>query len=205
MTIEKLVLAYQANKDDALFTEIYTEARRECLPNSSYVLTMARSIGATQQEVIELFDDSVMYAVDKYIAGKPFILFLKMKFKGKRTNFLRDSARIRQYESLEMDAEPFEETPTLRETLADETVNVEIDATRKADQRQLIDFLLDGADATTTAIVDTFLNQPDATLTAIKSKLELKHHSVVTRKLEKLASKFDSKLYGSHRDYLVAL
>ena len=75
--------------------------------------------------------------------------------------------------------------------------------TKRADQRQLIDFLLSGADATTTAIVEAFLNEKKPTPTAIGKKLGL-HHSTVLRKLTSLASKYDSKKFGDYRDFLVA-
>jgi len=68
----------------------------------------------------------------------------------------------------------------------------------------LIDSLLNGADAKTTAIVEAFLASEKSSPTAIGEELGL-HHSTVIRTLKRLAGKFDSKKYGDYTDFLVAL
>lgn len=75
---------------------------------------------------------------------------------------------------------------------------------KKADQRQLIDSLLEGSDDKTTAIVSAFLTHANPSVTAIAKELGM-HHQQVTRALQRLAAKFDTKQYGNYSDYLVAL
>lgn len=90
------------------------------------------------------------------------------------------------------------------EFIDDFNLEEQITAKKKADQRQLIDSLLNGADETTTAIVATFLAHPKPTATAIAKELGV-HHSKVTRALSRLASKYSTKQFGNYEDYLIAL
>jgi hypothetical protein len=90
------------------------------------------------------------------------------------------------------------------EFIDDFNLEEQIIAKKKADQRQLIDSLLNGADETTTAIVATFLAHPKPTATAIAKELGV-HHSKVTRALNRLAGKFSTKQFGDYHDFLVAL
>ncbi|MED4172612.1 hypothetical protein P4631_09205 [Halalkalibacterium halodurans] len=74
---------------------------------------------------------------------------------------------------------------------------------KRSDQRQLIDDLLEHADAQTTAIVRAWLDSDRPTLTSIGSQLGL-HHETVRRKLAKLARYYDEASFGDYREYLSA-
>lgn len=200
-TIENLALEYQQAKSDEVFTEIYNRLVKERLNN---IEAVSRSLGASEADVLTMFNDAVLYAVTKYKAGNKFEKFFVWKYRNKRRNFLRDMKTRNNYERLEMDSSTTDDAATLSERLADE-FNLEDEAIRKTDQRQLIGFLLNGEDELTTAIVKTTFENPNLGPTAIGRKLGLKHHSVVTRTYKRLAAKFDAKHPGKYQDYLVAL
>lgn len=73
---------------------------------------------------------------------------------------------------------------------------------KEADQRQLIDFLVNDpvkVDTVTTLIVTEFSKYPS--ITALAKALGL-HHEVVKRKLLALSRKYDANRFGDIRDYL---
>jgi RNA polymerase sigma factor (sigma-70 family) len=77
---------------------------------------------------------------------------------------------------------------------------------KKADQRQLIDFLKTPdsgePDTTTIALVEAYLLAPlDASETAIAKSLGL-HHVTADRKLRKLSRRYDANRFGDVNDYL---
>lgn len=76
--------------------------------------------------------------------------------------------------------------------------------TTKADQRQLIDFLLDQTqvDNVTTAIVT---NLPKYRSPRALAKALGLDHKKVDRRLRKLARNYDAELFGDYRDYLYAV
>lgn len=76
--------------------------------------------------------------------------------------------------------------------------------TKKADQRELIDFLVRGENERTTAIVQTYLTTELASPTAIGKHLGLDHKQV-SRALEKLSRKYKPQMFGNYEDYLIAL
>lgn len=85
-----------------------------------------------------------------------------------------------------------------------EVVVLERYAKKKADQRQLIDFLLQSGvpDATTTVIVEAILLAPaSASDTAIAKSIGI-HHETVKRKLRKLARRYDANRFGDINEYL---
>ncbi|MFC3345040.1 hypothetical protein ACFOHW_21980 [Paenibacillus abyssi] len=74
---------------------------------------------------------------------------------------------------------------------------------KEADQRQLIDFLVnsdpDQVDPVTTLIVTKFPQYPS--ITALAKALGL-HHEVVKRKLRALSRRYDANRFGDYREYL---
>jgi len=202
-SIESLVLKYQTSKKDEIFSEIYRNVEKEILKNLSYENVVAKSIGSTTHELREIFDDCVLYTVNKFKEGQAFLPFFIWKFKNKRANFIRDNKNKETFESIDIDrSDGFDKAPL---QIPDE-FNLEnsVLKTRKADQRQLIDSLVSDEDELTTAIVKAFLNHPKPTPTAIGKELGI-HHYTIIRKLERLAGKFDSKKHGDYRDFLVAI
>lgn len=81
----------------------------------------------------------------------------------------------------------------------DENEDVENRAIKKADQRQLIDFLTKHLDATTTAIVKAYSGF--YSFREIGKSLGIDRRKV-KRKLERLAKNHDPSQFGSYRDYL---
>ncbi|MEC0328743.1 sigma factor [Paenibacillus macerans] len=75
---------------------------------------------------------------------------------------------------------------------------------KKADQRQLIDFLLHSGnpDATTIAVVEAYLAAPpSASDTAIAESIGI-HHMSAKRSLRKLSRYYDANRFGDISDYL---
>jgi regulatory protein YycH of two-component signal transduction system YycFG len=198
------VLRYQQTKCDDLFYEIYHETKRRVLRNTRAV---ANSLSTDENTVLTLFDDAILYAVNTYKDGKDFVNYVKWKFKNKRLNFLRNRKYVFDHEVYEQPVNEDEDAATSFDFIAgsDGADDEYLRKQTEADQRQLIGYLMNGADELTTAIVKLMLDNPELGPTAIKRQLGLKHHSTVTRKIESLAGKFDSKQYGNYRDYLVAL
>ncbi|WP_433943657.1 hypothetical protein [Paenibacillus sp. SN-8-1] len=85
-----------------------------------------------------------------------------------------------------------------------EIVVLERYAKKKADQRQLIDFLVHSGvpDAATIALVEAYLSAPpSASDTAIAKSIGI-HHETVKRKLRKLARRYDANRFGDLDEYL---
>lgn len=86
-------------------------------------------------------------------------------------------------------------------TLTDGSV---LEKKKEADQRQLIDFLLDRAnDPVTTLIVTKYAELQNGTMsiTALAKALGL-HHELVKRKLRALSRYYDANRFGDYHDYL---
>jgi DNA-directed RNA polymerase specialized sigma24 family protein len=202
--LNNMVVSYQQTNSDELFSKIY----RELGGWWSNKKTIAQSILSNEHEVEALYADTLMKAINRYNGKDDFFNFYKKAVVLERANLYRKNKRRSQQEVYEKvansyDGEDFEDNLFANFESSDNTENSVLEVKKEDDQRQLIDFLLNGADVKTTAIVKTFLNHPKPTPTAIGKALGL-HHSTVIRALEKLAGKFDSKQYGDYRDYLVA-
>jgi len=199
--LENNVKTYQQTKSDEVFRDIYNEVRGWW----SNKQTIAKSIGASEHEVQALYEDVLMKSIERYDGKSDFMRFYKKAVTLERANLYRSKRRRRQQEVYQSASD---EAATLEETLADdfdlETETIaSIIAKKKADQRQLIDFLLNGADDFTAATVKAFLQHPKPSATAIAKELGV-HHSKVIRALTRLAAKYDSTIFGEHRDYLFA-
>ena len=124
--------------------------------------------------------------------------------KRKAIDIIRESEGTYYKNTIQMPLiknEEGEET-SLEESIEDSTDNY-YDVIKKADQRQLIDFIRDAnPDATTTTIVEAYLTAPpSATRNEIAKKLGL-NHEVIRRKLVKLRSLYDANRLGDIRDYI---
>jgi DNA-directed RNA polymerase specialized sigma24 family protein len=201
--LNTLVSRYQETKDETDFNEIYG------MVSASWksLETVGKSIRADIHEITSLYEDVLLKCIAKYNGEGDFAHFYYASVSRKRTDLYRRKKIQHSRETYEIEKFGYnnEDFKDNRFQLADEFNLEEVALSKKeADQRQLIDSLLSGADETTTAIVETFLQHPKPTPTAIGKQLDI-HHSTVIRKLERLAGKFDSKQFGSHTDYLVAL
>ncbi|MBW3113536.1 hypothetical protein KYJ26_16905 [Bacillus sp. MCCB 382] len=200
--LNSLVLAYQQTKSDAVFTEIYAEVSG-WWSNSK---TIAQSVRSNEAEIIALYEDTLINALEKYDGSADFMNYYKRGVVQNRAYLYRKTKRQHEHEIFEQQlAPPSEEdgNPNQLEAIYGTTEQTPF-TKKEADQLALIDFLLNGADAKTTAIVEAFLNHPKPTPTAIGEALGI-HHSTVIRTLKRLAGKFDAKHHGDYRDYLVAL
>jgi DNA-directed RNA polymerase specialized sigma24 family protein len=199
--LNSLVLTYQQTKTDAVFTEIYAEVSG-WWSNSK---TIAQSIRSNEADIVALYEDTLMKALDKYDGSGDFMNYYKRSVVNNRANLYRKTKRQHEHEIFEQQLAPPSDddgNPNQLEALYGTTEQTPF-TKKEADQRQLIDFLLNGADAKTTAIVEAFLNHPKPTPTAIGEALGI-HHSSVIRILKRLAGKFDDKQHGDYRDYLFA-
>lgn len=198
--INNLVTRYQYERTDESFAELYAAVSR----NWRNLGTVAKSIRATEAETLAAYEDCLLKCIEVFDAnlGHDFENLLNRYIWRERRGIYRKKQTLYKLET------PIEHTndPEAATFEPADEFNLEdsIIAKKKADQRQLIDSLLSDADESTTAIVETFLSHPKPTATAIARELGV-HHSKVTRALSRLAAKFDSKQFGSHQDYLVAL
>jgi DNA-binding phage protein len=201
--LNRLVARYQATKSDATFTEIYTTVSAWW----SNKKTIARSIRSNEHDVEALYTDTLMKAVERYDGSADFMNFYKRAVALERSNLYRKCHTKHKHEIFSQQIAGLDDgddgNPNQLEALYGTTEQHPF-KTKEADQRQLIDFLLEGADATTTAIVEAFLAHSKPNVTAIAKELGM-HRQQIIRTLKRLAGKFDSKQHGDYRDYLVAL
>jgi hypothetical protein len=200
--LNELVKKYQGDRDDYTFTELY----RLVFSNWRNLKAVAKSIKASEAEILAAYEDELLKCIEVYDESKgDFINLLNRYIWRKRRRIYTKKKTVYKYEMYENVISNENDMQTEQYQIQDDFNLEEVALSKKeADQRQLIDSLLSGADETTTAIVETFLQHSKPTPTAIGKQLDI-HHSTVIRKLEKLASKFDSKQFGNHTDYLVAL
>lgn len=193
--LNKLVISYQETRCDIIFGEIYSIVSAEW----KGLRSVARSIRSDEHETLAIYEDTLLRCIEVYDGRGNFTNLLKRSiWRARRDVYLKNGNRLKnEIHQLESDDGKLFE-------IKDESSNIEISDIKEADQLALIDSLLKDADELTIGVVKTFLKHPKPTPTAIGKSLGL-HHSTVIRKLERLAGKFDSKQYGSHRDYLVAL
>jgi hypothetical protein len=199
--INALATQHIATQAEADFEATYRSLYAEYQAKLTYWSTTTSLSGSHDMQA--LFDDAFISTTKAIAAnGGDFVKLFHRSLHNRYNSLLRKLMVRRKYEQYEMDNG--DEDTAMFEIASEFNLEDEINAKKRADQRQLIDSLLSDADETTTAIVATFLQHPKPTPTAIGKALGL-HHSVVIRKLERLAGKFDARQHGEHRDYLVAL
>ncbi len=198
--LNSLVERYQADHSDETFRQIYVIVSR----NWRKLDTVAKSVRASEAEILASYEDALMRCVDTYDGRGDFINYLNRCIWRERRGIYRKKKRLNQYELYAKPLDDEEDAATSFEIADEFNLEEHVITKKEADQRQLIDFLLSEGDEITKAIVKTFLNHPKPTPTAIGRELGI-HHSTIIRKLERLAGKFDYKQYGDYRDYLLAL
>lgn len=200
--INDLASNYFLKKCDESFEDLYRSIKEEFKNKLNW--WSGSTFMANDHDFESLFDDTLLKTL-KVIEtdGGDFVKLFTRALHNNYKSFLRKLRTRRKYEIYEDNNNEDDGNELDHISFYTET-NIEIGETKEADQLALIDSLLKDADELTIGVVKTFLKHPKPTPTAIGKSLGL-HHSTVIRKLEKLASKFDSKQYGSHRDYLVAL
>lgn len=198
--LNSLVLAYQTSGSDEVFNEIYAEVIAK---GARAFEKIGKSIRADKHEVYAIYEDTLLRCIGKYDGSTDFIKFYLSSVARARTDVYRKKKKLSERETTWQQSEDDSEAATF-EIADDFNLAEEVTETKEADQRQLIDFLTKDSDATTTAIVEAYRTQPKSSALAIAKSLGM-HHYTVTRKLEKLAGKFDSQTFGNYTDYLVAL
>jgi len=205
--LNNLVLDYREGRSEDTFTQLYEMVSA----NWRNLGTVGKSIRASEAETIAAYQDVLLECIEKYDGRTDFSYLVNKSIRFRRRDIYLKKKRLSEFEIYEnkhpngvmFDSEYGSTDATYN--LADEfNLEEQIIAKKKADQRQLIDSLLNDADETTTAIVATFLAHPKPTATAIAKELGV-HHSKVTRALNRLAGKFSTKQFGDYHDYLVAL
>lgn len=196
--LENLIIQYQTSGSEEIFEVIYAEVTQATIgmkDGNPYFRKVASSLNADVHAVKAAFDDTLLNALRLYTKGNDFIKYFSSSWRRRRADVYQKAKRINTREAGDHET-------TLLLIQSDEPQ--ELPTKKKADQLALIDSLLNGADATTTAIVEAFLNHPKPTATAIAKELGV-HHSKVIRALNRLAGKFSTKQHGDYHDYLVAL
>ncbi|NYV67611.1 hypothetical protein HYI36_20235 [Bacillus sp. Gen3] len=207
--LNNLVLEYQKNRKDDVFNQIYDILTNKIFATSSWdklVESTAFSLKTGTHEVIEVFEDTLLRCIDRYNPTDDFIKLFSLSFKRAKINLHKKRKYVLNNELFNCDTEDDEDTTSIIENIASHELTDEIvwEKHKKADQLALIDSLLSDADELTTAIVNTLIEKPDLNRLAVGKHLGI-HHSVVYRKIERLARKFDSKKHGDYRDLLVAI
>ena len=196
--LNSLVLAYQQTKSDAVFTEIYNMVAHWWSNKRS----IANSLRSNEHDVQAAYEDTLIKCIEAYNGQTDFMNFYKYSVAVNRGMIYRKTKRLHEREVYEHNLSDEDGNPNQLEAIYGTTEQTPF-TKKEADQLALIDFLLIGADAKTTAIVEAFLAHPNPSVTAIAKELGM-HHQQITRTLKRLAGKFDSKQFGDYRDYLVA-
>jgi len=209
LNIEERVLDYQKSKSEDVFNQIYQFIKDTLIEGknkSSYFKSVAYNTKTSHHDVVATFDDTVLESLKKYKEGNSFINYFKWLWKRRITNLYKKEKSLRDMtvydDGLTSSDDGEEELNSLENISVSRSDETELCIIVK-EQRQLVDHLIRGENERTTAIVQTFLST-NMTPTAIGKHLGL-HHVVVKRALTRLAAKHDTKQFGSHRDYLVAL
>jgi DNA-directed RNA polymerase specialized sigma24 family protein len=201
--LNTLVTIYRETRDEDVFNEIYAKTIGKVYGKLE---TIGKSIRADFHETLALYEDVLLRCIDVYDGKQDFQHFYNSSVSRARTDLYRKKKRLFEREYYEPETEDEDAATSFDFIVGSDGADDEyLRKQTEADQRQLIGYLMNGADELTTAIVKLMLDNPELGPTAIKRQLGLKHHSTVTRKIESLAGKFDSKQYGNYRDYLVAL
>ena len=201
------VLLYLEKGIEDDFSDFYNELKNEYQAKLRY--WSKNTSMANSHDIQELFDDTVfkiMNVIKK--DGGDFVKLFQLRLVSRYKSLLRKLIVRRAHEDYDFDKSSADPEAATYELVDDfnleEKVISDLTGKKKADQWQLIDSFLDGADADTTAIVNAFLVHPKPTATAIAKELGV-HHSKVLRNFEKLGGKFDYKQFGDYRDYLFAI
>jgi hypothetical protein len=199
--LNKLVQDFRNDRSEEVFEQIYEMVSA----NWRNLETVGKSIRASEAETIAAYQDVLLECIEKYNGSTSFSYLLNKSIRFRRRDIYLKKKRLSEFEVFAAPVENDDGSEPASFEIADDfNLEEQITAKKKADQRQLIDSLLNGADETTTAIVATFLAHPKPTATAIAKELGV-HHSKVTRALSRLTAKYSTKQHGDYRDYLIAL
>lgn len=202
--INEGVSSYLLTKDEAQLTEIYEALRSEYKAKLAY--WSASTYMANEHDLAEMFDAVFLTALDSI--GKKgegdFVKLFSVSLHNRYKDLLRKLKVRRNFEQYDGPEDESESSAATFEIVDDFDLEEAVISKKKNDQRQLIEFLVNGENPRTTAIVQAYLSTDLKTPTAIGNHLGLDHKQV-SRALNRLAGKFSTKQFGDYRDFLVAL
>jgi hypothetical protein len=161
-----------------------------------------------EHSLIETYDNTLWKSLKAYEPTRDFLPFFSSNLKRANVSRIRKSKAekiaIEAYD-LEAMASPDEKVWT-RELLVldwieDKELNVEECVQKKRDQSHLISNLLATADELTWKICSNYGMYDSEN--ALAKALGI-HHTAVSRRLAKLASRYDANRFGNIREYLSA-
>ncbi|KQL18819.1 hypothetical protein [Cytobacillus solani] len=209
--LNSLVIKFQDNGCDLVFEDIYNELLSGIKYASSKI---AKSMGVSQEDVIALYEDTLLHCINKWNPVGDFRNFFQFCVKRARARMIRDRKSLHDHEMFfnDLSSDFGEEDGKEYDIASNYNLEEDVLAKRKADQLALIDHFLSDGESETTAIVQIALTYEPSNSVGRPMKLEKFvatqlgiDKRTVKRKFERLAGKFDSKQFGSHQDYLVAL
>ncbi|MCZ6943738.1 sigma-70 family RNA polymerase sigma factor [Bacillus mycoides] len=207
LNINEMVNDYLRTGDDFIFTDLYTSLSEVYRDKLRYWSTSTYM--ATEHDITGLFHDVIQKVLKslRNNAGGDFVKLFAVSLGNEYKSLLRKLRTRRKYELYDGPEGDDDSNTTMFDNIKDDfKLEDQVIKKKEADQRQLIDFLVDPdkvIDETTTTIVETFLVSDKPTPTTIGKKLGL-HHSTVIRKLGRLAKRYDEKQFGNYQDYLLA-
>jgi len=195
--INRLAISYKKTKDQMVFNELYTLLKSKWERQKTFDAFYTRT---SESDVQAMYDDTLLRVIESFDEQDGlgnFCSMLDKSIKNAKKDLLKAEMRRRKRECLMTDDED-----AATSEIADD-YHLENDVVdrlkRKRDQRQLISFLIADVDDLTQRIVEHFPNYES--ITALGKALGL-HHSVITRKLSRLARKYDRHRFGNISDYL---
>lgn len=201
--LNMMVLEYQNTRNDDVFSGIYNEVMEKIHHTS---VKVAKSISAAPEEVIAIYQDTLIKCVEKYDGSGNFRNFFNASAALSRRYLNRTKQRIVKNECFYEDlSKANDESEAATFDIRDEfDLEHAVVSTKKADQWQLIDFLTKDCDAETTAIVQAYMTLPKPNPLAVEKATGICRKKVA-RKLNRLAARFSTKQFGDYTDYLIAL
>lgn len=198
--LNELVLGYRVTKCENTFNKIYESVSKKWIS----LETVAKSVGSNAHEIKATYEDILLKCLEIYDGRSDFINLLNRCIWRERRGIYKKQQYRKRHEMRQQVSSDDSLAATI-ENIADETLVEDIVLRkRKADQRQLIDFLASGENERTTAIIQAFLTTELTTPTAIGKYLGLDHKQV-TRVLNRLAAKFNTaEQFGKPEDWLIA-
>lgn len=190
--------AFFKDKTPDNFNLLYESAKVEFLIQHRRRL-MASGL-CTRNEADAVFDDVLLRLTSRECLQN-FGLQLSTSLSNARKDFLKVSLRRNRRCELGLDKSFDESTPMLE---IRDSIETDGEVLKKEDdQSKLIAYLSDPTqvDSDTTAIVSTFLQDEYESVRALAKALGL-HPEAVSRKLRKLAHRFDANRFGNISDYL---
>ncbi|WP_010494998.1 hypothetical protein [Paenibacillus elgii] len=203
--LDSLAEKYRITNDTDILIKMYKDLQEKW---SLTARAVAASLCTDSTEVYSMYNEAFIKSITSFKGGN-FSRLLSKNLKNARASFYRKQmVRLRRQVSFGRSAQQSEEDAPTSDAQSDYNLeahaNERMHKKKEADQRQLVDFLLDRAnDPVTTLIVTKFREDESGKLsiTALAKALGL-HHEVVRRKLRALSRHYDANRFGDIEDYI---